>query len=86
MRWGRGPRAPSVTGPQPAADDHLSRDRDCVQHERQQAEQLHADLVGPQRPGVDARQDGAGDQEGAVQRCGAHDQRAAHPQQRPHQD
>ena len=61
-----------------AADDDLAGDRDRVEDEGQEDEDLEGDLVGAERGGALARQDRAGDDEGEQQRAGAHDDVAAH--------
>jgi hypothetical protein len=66
-----------VARPERAPHDHLPRDRDCIEHERQEDEQLKRDLVRCERVVADAREHGAGHQERAIERRGPDEDLAA---------
>ena len=79
----------AVARAQQPADHHLRGDRQRVEQEREEDEELEGDLVRGERGGADAGEHGRGDQERAEQGAGAHrdlgpdaDQRAHAGQQR----
>ena len=76
-------RALRVARAEHPAHHHLRRDRQRVEHEREEDPQLERDLVGGERRRADAGEHRRGDQEGAEQRGRAHGDVRADPDQRP---
>ena len=66
------------------SDDHLSRDRDRVEDQREEDEELVRDLVRAELRVADARQHRRGDEERRVQRNRPHEDLPADADHRPH--
>ena len=81
---GRRARPRGVARAEQAADHHLRGDRQRVEDEREEDEELERDLVRGQRGGADPGQHGGGDQERAEQRAGADRDLGPDPDQRAH--
>ena len=79
-----GARARRVAGAEHAPDHDLRRDRQRVEHEREEDEQLERDLVRAEARGPDPREHRGGDEEGAEQRRRAHGYLRPDPHQRAH--
>src|SRR6185437_16977178 len=61
-------RAVRIACAEHPAHDHLPRDRDCVEDEREEEEELERDLVCAELRVPDPRADGRGDEERRVER------------------
>ncbi len=79
-----GVRAIGVAGAEHPSDDHLPGDRDRVEDERDEDEQLVRDLVRADLRVAHPREEGRGDEEGRVERGGADEDLAADANHRPH--
>ena len=77
-------RALGVARAEHAPDDHLPRDRDRVEHEREEDKKLEGDLVGPELRVAHTRKDRCGDEERCVERRRAHEDLPADAHHRPH--
>ena len=64
--------AVAVTGAEHPPDHHLARDRERVEHEREQVVELERDLVGAERRLADPREHGAGDDEREIEGARPH--------------
>ena len=77
--------APSASpAPSIRPDDHLAGDRDRVEDEREEDEELVRDLVRAELRVAHPREHRRGDQERGVERRRAHEDLPADPEERPH--
>ena len=80
----RAMRPVGVTRAERAPDDHLPGDRDRVEDERQEDEQLEGDLVRRERVVADIGEHGTGHEERPVQRRGPDEDLATDAGERAH--
>jgi hypothetical protein len=76
--------AAGVARAEHAADDHLSGDRDCIEEQREEDEQLERDLVRPDLGVAHPREDRRGDEKRRVQRGRPDEDLAADAHHRSH--
>ena len=79
-----GVRSVGVAGAEHPPDDHLARDRDRVEDERDEEEELVGDLVRADLGVAHPREDGRGDEEARVERGGADEDLAPDAHHRLH--